>query len=168
MTRRHSLCWSDQLGSARSAKLSSLPSGVGPFLFNGMPTTIYPIANTGAMLDIGQERSKENAALAVEPVVPQILTAPTQLKGTIELSRKVSGSIQPPVGLNRWSVLDNDLSWKSHYQKIAVPGSHFILLYDVPNHPFRNFIAPSPLCPTGPHHSSRRQQPVFMLLFAPA
>jgi len=32
-----------------------------------MPATIYPIANTGAMLDIGQERSKENAALAVEP-----------------------------------------------------------------------------------------------------
>ena len=45
----------------------SLPSGVGPFLFQGMPATIYPIANTGAMLDIGQERSKENAALAVEP-----------------------------------------------------------------------------------------------------
>jgi hypothetical protein len=33
------------------------------------PATIFTIANTGAMLRFGQKRSKEIAALAVEPVV---------------------------------------------------------------------------------------------------
>src|SRR5262249_59426587 len=47
--------------------LHSLPSGVGPFPFSRTrPATIYTIANTGAMLDIGQERSREKAALAAE------------------------------------------------------------------------------------------------------
>jgi len=33
----------------------------------GTPATIYTIANTGAMLSIGQERSREYAALAAKP-----------------------------------------------------------------------------------------------------
>jgi hypothetical protein len=32
-----------------------------------MPATIHVIANTGAMLVVGQERSKEGTALTVEP-----------------------------------------------------------------------------------------------------
>jgi hypothetical protein len=32
-----------------------------------MPATIYTIARTGAMLSIGQERSRVYAALAAEP-----------------------------------------------------------------------------------------------------
>jgi hypothetical protein len=52
------------------------PAGSGPFLFQGMPATIYPIASTGAMLDIGQERSRENAALAAEPGCAADSTAP--------------------------------------------------------------------------------------------
>jgi len=49
-------------------KLHNLTSGVGPFsFFRTTPATIYIIATTGAMLSIGQERSRENAALAAEP-----------------------------------------------------------------------------------------------------
>jgi hypothetical protein len=41
---------------------------VGPFsFFRTTPAAIYTIARTGAMLSIGQERSRENAALAAEP-----------------------------------------------------------------------------------------------------
>jgi hypothetical protein len=39
--------------------LHNLSSGVGPLsFFKDNTATIYVIANTGAMLDIGQERSK--------------------------------------------------------------------------------------------------------------
>jgi hypothetical protein len=38
-------------------------------LIQDNPATIFPIANTGAMLMIGQKRSKEIAALAAEQVV---------------------------------------------------------------------------------------------------
>jgi hypothetical protein len=49
-------------------KLHNLASGVGPFsFFRTTPATIYTIARTGAMLSIGQERSREYAALAAEP-----------------------------------------------------------------------------------------------------
>src|SRR5215469_11399303 len=49
-------------------KLLNLPSGVEPFSFyRTTPATIYTIAITGAMLLIGQERSREKAALAAEP-----------------------------------------------------------------------------------------------------
>jgi hypothetical protein len=43
-------------------------SRVGPLSFcKDNAATIYVIANTGAMLDIGQERSKEKTALTAEP-----------------------------------------------------------------------------------------------------
>jgi hypothetical protein len=49
-------------------KLLNLLSGVrAVLLFRTTPTTIYIIARTGAMLHDGQERSRENAALAAEP-----------------------------------------------------------------------------------------------------
>jgi hypothetical protein len=38
-------------------------------LIQDNPATIFSIANTGAMLSIGQERSKEIAALAAEQAV---------------------------------------------------------------------------------------------------
>src|SRR5215471_13854233 len=85
-------------------KLLNLPSGVGPFLFQGMPATIYPIASTGAMLDIGQERSRENTALAAEPGCTADSNCASAPIGTIELSKKVSGSYN----LNGWSMLDRD------------------------------------------------------------
>jgi hypothetical protein len=48
--------------------LHNLSSGVGPLsFFKDNTATIYVIANTGAMLDIGQERSKEETALTAEP-----------------------------------------------------------------------------------------------------
>jgi len=80
-------------------KLLNLPSGVGPFLFQGMPATIYPIASTGAMLDIGQERSRENTALAAEPGCTADSNCASAYIGTIELSKKVSGSYNHPSGL---------------------------------------------------------------------
>jgi hypothetical protein len=38
-------------------------------LIQDKPATIYTIANTGAMLSVGQKRSKEFAALAAEQIV---------------------------------------------------------------------------------------------------
>src|SRR5690242_21834490 len=56
-----------QLGPARSAKpTQSLQRGRAVLLFRTTPATIYTIANTGAMLFIGQGRSRENATLAAE------------------------------------------------------------------------------------------------------
>ncbi|HYW98544.1 MAG TPA: hypothetical protein VE822_05490, partial [Candidatus Elarobacter sp.] len=53
---------------ARSAKLTqSLQRGRASYPFQDKAATIYTIANTGAMLFIGQGRSRENAALAAEP-----------------------------------------------------------------------------------------------------
>jgi hypothetical protein len=55
-----------QLGPARLAKTTQTPHrGRAVLLFRTTPATIYIIARTGAMLPNGQERSKENAALAV-------------------------------------------------------------------------------------------------------
>ena len=64
-----------------------------------MPATIYPIASTGAMLDIGQERSRENSALAAEPGCAADSNCASAPIGTIELSKKVSGSYNHPSGL---------------------------------------------------------------------
>jgi hypothetical protein len=44
-----------------------LPIGVGPVSFSGQRRHHYTIAYTGAMLQVGQKRSKEIAALAAEP-----------------------------------------------------------------------------------------------------
>jgi hypothetical protein len=43
------------------------PAGSGLYPFQGKAATIYTIANSGAMLMVGQERSKEKTALAAEP-----------------------------------------------------------------------------------------------------
>src|SRR5438309_6549151 len=57
-----------QLGPARLAKTTQSPQrGRAVLLCRTTPATIYIIARTGAMLSIGQERSRENAALAAEP-----------------------------------------------------------------------------------------------------
>src|SRR5207244_12421676 len=57
-----------QLGSARLAKTTQpRQRGRAVLLFRTTPAAIYTIARTGAMLLIGQERSRENAALAAEP-----------------------------------------------------------------------------------------------------
>jgi len=64
-----------------------------------MPATIYPIASTGAMLDIGQERSRENTALAAEPGCTADSNCASAPIGTIKLSKKVSGSYNHPSGL---------------------------------------------------------------------
>ena len=42
-------------------------ASVGRFPFSGHAPTIYTIANTGAMLTVGQECSKERTALAAGP-----------------------------------------------------------------------------------------------------
>jgi hypothetical protein len=42
-------------------------------LIQDNPATIFTIANTGAMLSVGQKRSKDIAALAAEQVVIKIL-----------------------------------------------------------------------------------------------
>src|SRR5437879_10963477 len=56
-----------QLGPARLAKTTQSPQrGRAVLLFRTTPATIYTIARTGAMLLIGQERSREKAALAAE------------------------------------------------------------------------------------------------------
>jgi len=65
-----------------------------------MPATIYPIASTGAMLDIGQERSREIAALAAEPrCVSDSNCIQARSTGTILLSERVSDSHNHPSGL---------------------------------------------------------------------
>jgi len=52
------------------AKLAqSLHRGQALILIQDNPATIFSIANTGAMLRIGQERAKEIAALAAEQAV---------------------------------------------------------------------------------------------------
>jgi hypothetical protein len=55
-------------GSARAAKLTQSPQrGQALFLIQDKPATIFTIAKTGAMLFIGQIRSRETTALTVEP-----------------------------------------------------------------------------------------------------
>ena len=66
-----------QLGPARLAKTTQSPQrGRAALLFRTTPATIYIIASTGAMLDFGQERTIEIAALAAEPGCDLILAAP--------------------------------------------------------------------------------------------
>jgi hypothetical protein len=70
----------------RNLTISPAGSGLSPL--QGKVATIDTIANTGAMLLIGQERSRDSAALAVEsccePIVPVVTKAAD--------SRRVSGS----------------------------------------------------------------------------
>jgi len=57
-----------QLGPARLVKPTQSPQrGRTVLLFRTTPATIYTIAKTGAMLIVGQKRTKEIAALAAEP-----------------------------------------------------------------------------------------------------
>jgi hypothetical protein len=55
--------WPGPVGETYS--VSPAASGRSPFQDNA--ATIYTIANTGAMLQVGQKRSREIAALAAEP-----------------------------------------------------------------------------------------------------
>ena len=61
--------WPDPGGETDSIS----PSGYGPSLFRTIPATIFPIANTGAMLRNGHKRAQDIAALAVELGCAQIL-----------------------------------------------------------------------------------------------
>lgn len=69
------LTFRDEFNLARPGRrnLHSLSSGVGPFPLQDNAATIFTIANTGAMLMFGQERSREYAALTAEPDCTQIL-----------------------------------------------------------------------------------------------
>jgi len=60
----------------RNFTISPAGSGLSPF--QDKAATIYTIANTGAMLLVGQERSRENAALAVESRCEPIVLVVTQ------------------------------------------------------------------------------------------
>jgi len=55
--------WPGPVGETYSVS----PSGSGCSPFQDNAATIYTIANTGAMLSVGQKRSKEIEALAAEP-----------------------------------------------------------------------------------------------------
>src|SRR6516162_63307 len=57
-----------QLGPARLVKTTQSPQrGRAALLFRTTPATIHIIANAGAMLDFGQKRTNEVAALTAEP-----------------------------------------------------------------------------------------------------
>jgi hypothetical protein len=57
-----------QPGPARLVKATQSPQrGRAALLFRTAPATIYIIANAGAMLDFGQKRTNEVAALTAEP-----------------------------------------------------------------------------------------------------
>jgi hypothetical protein len=85
--------------------------------FKDNTATIYVIANTGAMLDIGQERSKEETALTAEPHCGPDFTYPRSPHATF--SNGVSGSRNHPSG---WPLLDKDLSWMSANGKLTPAG----------------------------------------------
>jgi hypothetical protein len=68
--------------------LTNSPAGSGLSPFQGKVATIDTIANTGAMLLIGQERSRDSAALAVESRCNPIVLKVTKAAD----SRRVSGS----------------------------------------------------------------------------
>jgi hypothetical protein len=55
--------WPGPVGETYSVS----PAGSGRSPFQDNAATIYTIANTGAMLSVGQKRSKEFVALAAEP-----------------------------------------------------------------------------------------------------
>src|ERR1700758_1669299 len=55
--------WPGPVGETYSVS----PAGSGRYPFQDNAATIYTIANTGAMLRVGQKRSKEIVALAAEP-----------------------------------------------------------------------------------------------------
>jgi len=55
--------WPGPVGETYSVS----PAGSGRYPFQDNAATIYTIANTGAMLTVGQECSKETTALAAEP-----------------------------------------------------------------------------------------------------
>ena len=59
------------------------PAGSGLYPFQDNAATIYTIANTGAMLVLGQERSRDNAALAVESRCDPIVLAATPTRLTL-------------------------------------------------------------------------------------
>ena len=66
----------------------SLQRGRAFLLFRTTPATIYTIANTAAMLNFGQERSRENAALAVEPCCAPILLLETGHSGQAGIPKR--------------------------------------------------------------------------------
>jgi hypothetical protein len=65
-------------------------------LIQDNPATIFSIANTGAMLSVGQERSKEIAALAAEQAVLRFSCC-TTIEITAD-SEGVPGSYNHPEG----------------------------------------------------------------------
>ncbi len=88
------------------------PAGSGPSPFQDNAAAIYTIANTGAMLLIGQERSTLNAALAVESRCEAIVPVATKADASRvsgpynrragaarAVNRNVGGS-NPPRGAN--------------------------------------------------------------------
>src|SRR6266566_2270982 len=90
-----------QLGPARLAKTTQSPQrGRAVLLCRTTPATIYTIARTGAMLSIGQERSREKAALAAEPGCASDFTGPHHNWRALGRSFRL---IQPPQSGGRCS-----------------------------------------------------------------
>src|SRR5215469_8583862 len=111
-----------QLGPARLAKTTQSPQrGRAVLLFRTTPATIYIIARTGAMLSIGQERSRNNAALTAEPCCASDFSWLHTLRGHSRkefqahttTAKAVAGALQELqpeisfVALNGWSKFDN-------------------------------------------------------------
>jgi len=71
------------------------PAGSGLYPFQDNAATIYTIANDGAMLIFGQERSREKTALAARTGCAQILRHIRLLSS----STRVSGSDNHPKGV---------------------------------------------------------------------
>src|SRR5437016_13471969 len=92
-----------QLGPARLAKTTQSPQrGRAVLLCRTTPATIYTIARTGAMLSIGQERSREKAALAAEAGCASDFTGPHHNWRALGRSFRL---IQPPQSGGRCSQL---------------------------------------------------------------
>src|SRR5229473_3294269 len=98
-----------QLGSARLAKTTQSPQrGRAVLLCRTTPATIYTIARTGAMLLVGQERSREKAALAAEPGCASDFTGPHHNWRALGRSFRL---IQPPQSGGRCSYLSSSSSF---------------------------------------------------------
>src|ERR1700751_261433 len=102
--RLHST-WPGPVGKTYSVS----PSGSGRSPFQDTAATIYTIANTGAMLSVGQKRSKEIAAFAAGPVVTEILTSQRPRLYPPSNADRVSGSHNHPSGAAPRLVLHPDV-----------------------------------------------------------
>jgi hypothetical protein len=105
------------------------------FLLFRVKSTIYTIANTGAMLLIGQERSRDSAALVVESCCDPIVTVVTKAAD----SRRVSGSYNRRERGGRLPLTEN-----------IKPINSFLWRQLTASGPSPNVLLLSPACPHRP------------------